>query len=160
MNDLVISYPTWLTIVGVSLVILEFVVFGFSTLFLLFIALGCFVTALILYVGILEPALLPISISVGIFSLLATALLWKPMRKFQNSQQSPEIQPNAFAGVKFRLSADLAANAGVTDVVTQRYSGIEWDLELFDEHEELIVAGTEVEVKRAAVGKLYVVRTS
>ena len=160
MSDLAISYPTWLTIVGVSLVILEFVVFGFGTLFLLFIALGCFFTALILYVGLLEPALLPVSISVGIFSLLATAVLWKPMRTFQNTQQSPEIQPNAFAGVKFRLSADLAVNTGATDVVMQRYSGIEWEVELFDKSDELIAAGTEVEVKRASVGKLYVTRTS
>jgi len=109
-----VSLASLLAIIGVSLGILEIAILGFGTVFLLFIAIGCLVTALLMFFGALPDTYLVAAIAVAIISSVAALLLWKPLKKMQDKQQNPDDQPNVFSGLKFRLDADLAPNTSFT----------------------------------------------
>jgi hypothetical protein len=47
-----ISLATILAVLGVILGILEIAVFGFGTVFLLFVAIGCLLTAFLMFLGV------------------------------------------------------------------------------------------------------------
>lgn len=145
------TLPTFLAIISLLLIIVEIAIFGFGTLFLLFLALGCMFTAGLMYLGLLDQTMLNAAVSTGLLSLAAGALLWRPIKKLQTSTQSLDNQPNVFAGVSFTLASDLVKGQDSF----HRYSGIDWKLVLDDGWENL-PAGTEVEVCKTAVGKLYV----
>lgn len=145
------TLPTFLAITSLLLIIIEIAIFGFGTLFLLFLALGCMLTAGLMYVGFVDQTLLSAAVSTGLLSLAAGAVLWLPVKKLQTSSQSLDDQPNVFAGVSFTLGSDLVKGHDSF----HRYSGIDWKLVLDGEWEQL-PAGTEVEVSKTAVGKLYV----
>ena len=147
-----VSLASLLAIIGVSLGILEIAILGFGTVFLLFIAIGCLVTAVLMFFGALPDTYLVAAIAVAIISSVAALLLWKPLKKMQDKQQNPDDQPNVFSGLKFRLDADLAPNTSFT----HRYSGIDWRVNKEDEDSETWPAGTEVEVVKTAVGKMWV----
>lgn len=147
-----ISLATVLAVIGVSLGILEIAVFGFGTVFLLFIAIGCLLSSLLLYTGLLAESLLTASLSVAVISASAALLLWKPLKKLQSNHQSPEQQPNAFAGLTLTLAADLRPG----ESVRQRYSGVEWQVFKADNDDQVLAKGSEVEVVKTGVGKMWV----
>lgn len=151
MNALT-ELPILLTFIGIALLVLEFAVLGFSTLFLVFVACACFGTALLQTVGILPENLLWSTISVGVLTAAFGALLWKPLRSLQNRQQAAEDQPNDINGIEFRLSSPLGPNTPSQ----HNYSGISWVVELDAELNEEIAQGTMVKVSRSSVGKLFV----
>ncbi|ABD82789.1 NfeD family protein [Saccharophagus degradans] len=148
--------PVLLTIIGIVLLIVEFAVLGFSTLFLVFVACACFSTAILQLVGLLPENLLWSTISVGIQTAVFGVLLWKPLRKLQNIQQAEDDQPNDINGLEFRLSSNLSP----TTPSQHNYSGISWvvelDGELDDEQSQELAQGTLVKVSRSSVGKLFV----
>ncbi len=149
-----ISLPTVLVVTGVILGFLEFAVFGFSTVFLIFVALGCLLTSLLMYIGLLPQTFLVAALSVAVFSAVAAALLWKPIKKLQSSQQNPEDQPNVFSGLKFKLINEFSPG----ETFVHRYSGIDWQILKTEEDGEVWPAGTEVEVIKTEVGKFWVKR--
>lgn len=149
--DVIVSMPTFLIIVSLILLTLEVAVFGFGTLFLVFIASGCAITAALIYMGVLEDSYLAAAASTGVFSLLSAVALWKPLRNMQASHQSPNDQPNVFSGVRFTLANSISSDKSSK----HRYSGIEWNVVPGDGTES-IEAGTEVEVVKTSVGKLHV----
>lgn len=149
-----ISMATILAIIGVSLGILEIVVLGFGTVFLLFIALGCLLTSLLLFLGLLDQTFVMASLSVAIISAISAVLLWKPLKKLQTNQQDPSVQPNAFSGLTFELPQDLATG----ESFTHRYSGVEWKVSKMTEDNETWSQGVEVEVVKSDVGKMWVNR--
>lgn len=150
--ELLTNYPSVLVVMGIVLITLEIVVFGFSTIFLVFIGLACFVTAALIWLGILPSALLPAMASVAIFTFVFAVALWKPFRRLQNTQQDPQRQPSSLEGVRFRLPEDLALDSHTE----YKYSGITWKVFADGSVISPIKANTEVEVSRAGVGKLYV----
>ncbi len=145
--------PTWLALIALVLVITEVAVFGFGTLFLIYAAIGCIVTAVLMYIKVLPEAIHVAVMSVAIFSLVSAALLWKCLKQLQRAQRSPADQPNVFKGLKFRLAQDLQAE----NSVVHRYSGIEWQIFLAA-GEPPLAAGTEVEVIKTEVGRMIVKR--
>ena len=149
--DFSFSMPTFLVVLGLVLLTLEVAVFGFGTLFLVFIAGGCVVTAALMSIGVLEHSYLVAAASTGIFSLLCGLVLWKPLRKMQASHQSPNDQPNVFSDVRFTLADDISEEKSSK----HQYSGIEWNV-VPGKGVGPIEAGTEVEVVKTAVGKLHV----
>ena len=150
--EALISYPSLLTIAGIVLITLEVVVFGFATIFLVFIGLACFVTAMLIWMNVLPAEFLPAALSVAVFTLLFALTLWKPLRKMQSEQQDPREQTNTLDGHTFRLPADLDGS----QAVSYRYSGIEWKVLPASSVSEPMTEGREVRVARAEVGKLYV----
>ncbi len=151
MIESIMSLPAFLAIVGLALAAIEIAVFGFGTIFLIFLSVGFIVTSVLMYFGLVPQTLVYAALSVGILSLLATFILWKPMRNLQSSHQSPDDQPNVFPGLTFQIQSELTKG----QPIPHRYSGIEWNLILEGEQDRL-PAGTEVEVVKTAVGKMHV----
>lgn len=149
LNDL----PTVLALIALLLVIFEVVFFGFGTLFLIYAAIGCIVTSLGMYLGLLPQTIMTAVLSVALIAGISALCLWKSLKKLQQSKRSIDDQPNVFKGVKFVLKEELRANCPVR----HRYSGIEWDIHLAS-GEESLPAGTKVEVVKAAVGQLVVMK--
>ena len=144
--------PVLLALIGILLLIVEFAVFGFSSLFLVFISSACFTTAILQKIGLLPQDLFVSSISVALFSALFGFLLWKPLRKMQDQQQPEQNQPNSINGLQFRLAGDI----GPLSPGKHLYSGIEWVVELDEGLATTLPAGTSVVVSRSTVGKLFV----
>ena len=147
-----ISLAAGLAVIGVSLGILEIAVLGFGTVFLLFIAIGCLLTSLLMFLGVLEQTFFIAALSVAFFSSVSAVLLWKPLKNLQNKQQNPDEQPNAFSGLKFQLENDLAPG----EVFSHRYSGVEWKVAKLNEDDETWAKCTEVEVVKSGVGKMWI----
>jgi membrane protein implicated in regulation of membrane protease activity len=152
MPELFTSLPTLLSFVGVALIIIEILVLGFSSIFLIFVAAACFTAALLMALGLFEHSILNASVSVAIFSFVWALFLWKPLKTLQQRQQSPEDQPNSFSGVTFSLSDDLAPGSSIV----HEYSGITWQVFLTADQSQVLVKGTEVQVVKSEVGKMYV----
>lgn len=148
------SLATILAVIGVSLVIVEIVVLGFGTVFLLFVAIGCLLSALLMYAGLIEQTFLMAAGSVAVISAISAVLLWKPLKRLQTNQQSPDQQPNVFSGLKFNLENDLAPGGSFK----HRYSGVEWTVSKMTEDQETWPQGCEVEVVKTGVGKMWIQR--
>ena len=151
MFESVVTMPTLMAIVGLALAAIEIAVFGFGTIFLIFLSVGFLATSLLMFLGVLPETLLAAAGSVGVCSLVAAVALWKPMRALQADHQSPADQPNVFRGLTLELQEALAKG----HPVKHKYSGIEWKLVL-EGDQESVPAGTEVEVIKTAVGKMHV----
>ena len=149
-----ISMAAILAIIGVSIGIVEVAVLGFGTIFLLFIALGCLLTSLLLFLGLIPETFVMASLSVAIISAVAAVLLWNPLKRLQTRQQNPDDQPNAFSGLKFNLTEDLAPGA----TFVYRYSGVEWKVGKMTEDDVVWPSGAEVEVVKTGVGKMWIKR--
>lgn len=147
-----ITLPNLMVIIGIVLITLEVVLFGFSTIFLVFIGLACFTSAVLMWTNVINESFLHAASSVAVFTFGYALVLWKPLRKLQNEQQDPDNQPNTMRGMQFRLAETVSA----TKSGTYRYSGIDWKVELAPEVNDTLEAGTAVEVTKAEVGKLLV----
>lgn len=146
------NYPVILTVIGIVLIGVEIAVFGFGTMFLLFFALACFGTAILQFVGILPESLLFSLLSIAVMSAIFAGLLWKPIKKMQNTHQSKDEQPSSFTGLSFRLASNISAS----ETSEHSYSGVVWQVLLSEELNTEIEAGTTVVVTKAGVGKFYV----
>ncbi len=153
MNVELMSFPTLLVVAGIVLIILEMAVFGFSTLFLLFLACGCFITALLLSLGMIPGEWLSVMLSVALTTAVSAVALWKPLRRLQGQQQSRDSQPNLITGLEFTLPAPLAPG----EAIEYAYSGITWKVYSQDAEAGALPVGTPVRVVKASVGKLFVV---
>ncbi len=148
------SIATLLAIIGVSLGILEIAILGFGTVFLLFIALGCLLTSLLMFIGVLDQTLVAASLTVAVISSVSALALWKPLKRLQSNQQNPNEQPNVFAGLSFVLPGDL----GSGESVVHRYSGVDWQVFKMETDDSVWPQGCEVEVVKTGVGKMWVKR--
>lgn len=155
MTSTMVSLPTFLAIAGLVLAAVEIAIFGLGTIFLIFISIGLLLTSGLMFVGVLPETFLVAAASVGVCSLLSMAVLWKPLRALQSNQQSHDDQPNVFSGLTFNLEQELTKGA----TVKHKYSGVEWKLVL-EGDQEVLPAGTEVEVIKSSVGKMHVKPTS
>ncbi|VUD52929.1 hypothetical protein TDB9533_01732 [Thalassocella blandensis] len=151
MFESVMSMPTLLAVTGLALAAIEIAVFGFGTIFLIFLSIGFLVSSLLMFFGVIPESIFAAAGSVGISSLIAAVVLWKPMRDLQANHQSPQDQPNVFKGLTFHIGEELAKG----NTISHKYSGIEWKL-ILEGEQEVLAAGTEVEVVKTAVGKMHV----
>lgn len=136
-----------LIIIGLGLLAIEVGVLGFSVMVLFFIGLGCLLSGILFFVGVLPETVVSALTSVAILSFLSAVVLWKPLKKLQNEVVESDVKGDLI-GHSFILEKDISSQEhGV-----HNYSGIEWKIKSDDP----ICAGTEVEVIRADVGEFKV----
>jgi inner membrane protein len=140
-----------LIIIGVALLAVEVGVFGFSVFLLFFVGLACIVT------GIMMQFLIPATLTWGlvmiaILSLTFAVVLWKPLRKMQNTRGNNVAVTNDLVGHSFVLERDIAAGGHGK----HRMSGVEWKVR----SDMPLKAGTHVQVVKVDVGELTIAPAS
>lgn len=136
-----------LVVTGLALLAIEVAVLGFSVVILFFIGLGCLLTGVLIFVGILPGTLSSSLLGVAILTIASAAGLWKPLKKMQDNVE-PKAVTSDLTGYSFFLDSDVSH----TTKGLHRFSGIQWKVKSTEE----IAAGTEVEVVKIEVGELTV----
>lgn len=121
----------WYLIAGICFVI-ELTVLGLSGP-LLFVALACVLTGILVNVGIIESWQVEV-LSVAIFTALCFALLWKPLKSLQNAGGGFDTSSDMI-GRQVLCSAEITATGG-----SIRYSGINWNARLSSETDVKTIA--------------------
>ncbi|WP_191603409.1 NfeD family protein [Marinomonas algicola] len=134
-------------VVGLILLVIEVAVLGFSTFVLFFVGLAALVTGVLLYSNLLPNSVLSAMLSTGVLTLLAAAVLWRPLKKMQ-SGVSPKKAQGDLVGHRFILQEDVSP----TQLSMYHYSGVNWKLLSVT----FISAGTRVEVTDAEVGAFHI----
>lgn len=147
-------YSFWFA-VGFLLLIIEALALGFSTGFILFIGLGALLTGGGIWFGLVPATWLASIATFALSSGLISAVLWKPLKKFQADSEPPKKDNTSdIVGLKFRLDADIST----THPGTTRYSGIAWEVAIdLDSDLKEMSAGTVVVVVSVDVAKFRVV---
>ncbi len=139
--------------VGFLLLVLEALVFGFSTIVFLFAGIGALVAGLLMMAGILPQTWVAGISTFGIATGVASALLWKPFRALQDRGDQDTRPHSDFEGLEFRIEQGLRTG----QPGSYRYSGIEWKLEIDDDCGiDEIPAGSKVRVVAVEVGRFRV----
>ncbi|ETI61971.1 NfeD family protein [Marinomonas profundimaris] len=136
-----------LFVVGLILLVIEVAVLGFSTFVLFFVGLAAMLTGALLFFGVLPDSVLSAMFSTGVFTLIAAALLWKPLKSMQSNVSAKKVKSD-FLDHRFILQEPVSPTLSPK----YHYSGVDWALI----SEESIEAGTKVEVTEAEVGKLHI----
>ncbi|NVK54325.1 MAG: NfeD family protein [Alteromonadaceae bacterium] len=144
IND---NITTALVVAGLLLLTIEVAVLGFATFVLFFVGIAALVTALVFYLGFMEPTYLNAFFSCAFFTAIAAVALYKPLKTMQQKVDKKSVTGD-FTGLRFRLTE----NIGPTAPGKHTYSGITWKVQ----SNQSIQAGTEVEVVNADVGTFYV----
>ncbi len=142
------QYAFWFTL-GFGLLVVEALVFGFTSGVVMFTGFGALITGGLLWSGVLPASWLYGIACFGISSGVTAALLWKPLLKFQNFDVPEKDNSSDMIGHKFRLEQDISlAQPGST-----RYSGVDWRVEIDPDCDcETIAAGTRVAVSSVDAG--------
>ena len=143
------SVAECLVIIGIVLIVVEVLFFGFSTFFLLFVGLSCMATGLLMSVSIIPESTVYALSFVAIFSIMLAFGLWKHLKRLQTPIGNNEIDVG-LVGHKFELNSDLSPNKGLK----YRYSGVDWIVK----SSEAIKAGQTVKVINLDVGVLLVTK--
>jgi membrane protein implicated in regulation of membrane protease activity len=150
------QHAFWFTL-GFGLLVLEALVFGFSSGVVLFTGIGALITGGLLWGGVLPASWLYGIACFGICSGVSAALLWKPLLKFQNFDVPEKDNSSDMIGYKFRLGQDIS----LTQPGSTRYSGIDWRVEIDAAAESNeIAAGTRVVVTSVDAGVFRVRRAA
>lgn len=111
---------------GFAMLAAEVLLFGFTTIILLFAGLGAIITGLLMMSGLLPETWIAGISSFGICTGLASTLLWKPLKKMQDTPAPARKQSSDLIGIEFVVQQNItAAHPG-----THRYSGVDWRIEL------------------------------
>lgn len=145
----------WIAL-GFSLLAAEVLLFGFSTIILLFAGLGAVVTGLMMMAGLLPESWIAGISSFGIATGIISVLMWKPLKKMQDKSIPDKKSQSDLVGLKFVLEQDI----DFTNPGNYRYSGIDWKVEL-DRGSEMtsLTKGERVRVVSVEVG-LFNVRSA
>jgi len=119
-------------IAGICLV-LELALLGISGP-LLFIALGCVLTGVLVSAGIIYSWEIELLL-VALLSGLGAAVLWKPLKRWQNNGGGPD-ESSDMIGKELRATFTITQQKGRV-----AYSGIEWQARLEASYEEPIAVG-------------------
>ena len=143
------SVAECLVIIGVVMLLVEVLFFGFSTFFLFFIGLSCMITGFLMSVSIIPERTVYALSFVSIFSIILAFGLWKHLKRLQTPEDYNEIEVG-LVGHKFELNSDLSPNKPSK----YRYSGVDWIVK----SSEAIKAGQTVKVINLDVGVLLVTK--
>ncbi|MBU2880442.1 NfeD family protein [Psychrosphaera sp. B3R10] len=134
---------------GLILAAIDILAMGFATFFLTILGLATILTGTLVFFGLIGEGMLAISLSIALFSIVCTLLLYKPLKLLQsNSSAAPAAVHSDLTDMTFILEDDVGPNL----VVNYHYSGIDWKLKA-NEH---IGSGTLVAVYKLEVGEMYV----
>lgn len=135
--------------VGFLLLAIEVLVMGMASGVLLFAGLGALATGILIQVGVLPETWVAGVSSLGISSGVITILLWKPLRRIQGNRAPGKDTSSDLIGLEFVAEQDITA----LTPGSQRYSGIQWRVELDkDAGVEAVRAGERVVVTSVDVG--------
>lgn len=135
--------PGFWIAVGFAMLAVEVLMFGFSTIVLLFAGLAAIITGLLMMSGLLPETWLAGISSVGIATGIIGALLWKPLRAMQDNIPGKPRPTSDLVGHRFVLQQAISR----TEAGSHRYSGIDWKVELSaDAGTDSLAAGQQVEV--------------
>jgi len=111
---------------GFLMLAAEALLFGFTTIIFLFAGIGAVITGLLMMAGILASTWIAGVACFGISTGIVSLLLWKPMKQLQDKPAKPQVQSSDLVGYEFVLQQDIS----LSRPGTQRYSGINWSVEL------------------------------
>jgi inner membrane protein len=120
------------------LLLLELGVLGISGP-LLFVALACIATGLLITLGIISGWNIEF-LMVGVFSAVIAMALWKPLKKFQNAASAPDTSSDMI-GRELLVTHEITRDQGRVS-----YSGIEWQARLDASFSESIAISSRVQV--------------
>ncbi|MCU7960534.1 MAG: NfeD family protein [gamma proteobacterium symbiont of Bathyaustriella thionipta] len=130
-------------LLGCLLLVLDMTVFGFSSGVFLFVGIGGLITGLLMLVGILPETQMVGIASIGLLSVAAAVLLWKPLKKMQKKGVVKPENTSDFIGYEFILADDISPQQNSRI----RYSGVDWRVELAAGSEQAAIKkGTRVKV--------------
>lgn len=109
---------------GISLIV-ELGMLGLSGP-LLFFGIAAFITGALSSLGIISGWESEI-FTLGISTAILAAVLWQPLKKFQNSGGGPDSSSDMI-GIKVPASTDISQSGGKI-----RYSGIDWNARMSEE---------------------------
>ena len=118
---------------------------------LLFFAIASLVTALLISVGLISGWEEEILV-VGALTVLIALLLWKPLKKFQNSGGGADTSSDMI-GREVKVSKDITAEEGAI-----RYSGIDWQARLDASANEAFLAAGEQCIIASVNGNIMLVK--
>ena len=136
-----------LLILGVIALIIEVAILGFATFVLFFVGLSLVFSGGLIYAGLLEANWLTALWVNALLTAALAALLWKPLKRLQDSRESTEVHSD-FAELTFTLEQDVDTQGGYK----YAYSGIEWQVK----SQHPLVKGTSVKVVKKEVGVFWV----
>lgn len=135
------------TIAGICLVV-ELSVLGMSGP-LLFLAVGCLLTGLMVSTGIINTLEMQI-LSIGLLSGLSAAFLWRPLKRFQNAGSGRDTSSDMIDKI-------LPVTQAIThDHGSVSYSGIDWPARLDPAITEAIPIGNRALVVAVEGSLLFV----
>jgi inner membrane protein len=111
---------------GFLMLAAEVLLFGFTTIILLFAGLGAIVTGLLMMAGLLPETWIAGTACFGISSGVASLLLWKSLRNLQDNATPQQKQSSDLIGYEFTLMQDVSA----LEPGKHRFSGVDWKVEL------------------------------
>jgi len=114
----------WFLIAGLSFV-MELSIMGLSGP-LLFFAIASLITGILVNFGLLNDWQTQV-LAVGILTAITALILWKPLKKFQNTKTATDNSSDMI-GLRVPASADITATNG-----SIRYSGINWSARLAED---------------------------
>ena len=136
-----------LTFVGLGLLAIEVMALGFAVVLLFFVGVACLATGLLMFLGVVPQTLAGALLGVALLTMLAAALLWKPLKRLQDKVDSKPVTSD-LVGHTFTLETDVSRH----HPGHVRFSGIDWRVV----SETEIPSGSDVEVVETAVGELTV----
>lgn len=133
---------------GFALLGAEVLLFGFTTIILLFAGIGALVTGLAMMVGVLPETWIAGVACFGISTGIAGAALWRPLKKLQDRSVPRRQQSSDLIGYEFLLEQDVTASSPGL----HRYSGVDWRVEPDAGAGGGLSAGQRVEVTSVDAG--------
>ena len=132
---------------GLLLLAIEILILGFATFVLFFVGLAALISGALIYVGVLPDTVSAALLSVGVGTVLFAVVLWKPLKNLQAKVETKKVTSDLI-GHRFSLTEDISPH----QQSIYHYSGINWRLT----SDEVLAAGTEVEVVEVEVGQFKV----
>jgi membrane protein implicated in regulation of membrane protease activity len=117
------QYAFWFTL-GFGLLVVEALVFGFTSGVVLFTGIGALLTGGLLWGGVLPASWLNGIACFGVCSSVSAALLWKPLLKFQNFDVPEKDNSSDMVGHKFRLEQDISRERRAARVIPVSNGGL------------------------------------
>ena len=111
-------------VIGILLLLIEAVAFGFSLVILAAVGLASIIVGVSIKFQLLPDSLGTALGFTAILTAVITAIAWRPLKKLGGSAGLQSV-PSDLVGYKFKLEHALVADRPYT----HRYSGINWSVE-------------------------------
>ncbi len=139
----------WWAIAGLSLVV-ELGVMGLSGP-LLFFAIASVINGFLVSFGLVNGWQNEVLV-VGVLTAIITLLLWKPLKKIQNSRSKTDTSSDMI-GLQVPASEDVTKTSG-----SIRYSGVNWHARLAEDAADEVIKNNSICVIVAVTGTTMLVK--